>query len=42
VLIDADPLLASPGAVRQARVLETWIAGRKVFEAARPKEGESL
>jgi predicted amidohydrolase YtcJ len=41
VLIDADPLLASPAAVRQTRVFETWVAGRKVFEAVPAREGES-
>lgn len=35
VLIDVDPMLATPDALRKARVSETWIAGRKVFSAAR-------
>ena len=33
VLVDTDPLLASPEASRRTRVLETWIAGVKVYEA---------
>ena len=35
VLIDVDPLLAAPSALRNAQVLETWIGGEKVFEAPR-------
>ena len=41
VLIDVDPLLATPGALRNARVLETWIGGEKVFEAAKVRADES-
>ena len=41
VLIDVDPLLATPGALRNARVLETWIGGEKVFEAAKVRAEES-
>lgn len=33
LFVDVDPLLASPAQLRDARVLETWIAGRKVYEA---------
>ncbi|MEC8838012.1 MAG: amidohydrolase [Pseudomonadota bacterium] len=33
VLIDRDPMLASPAEVRETRVLETWVGGRKVYEA---------
>lgn len=33
VLIDRDPLLASPEEIRQTRVLETWVGGRKVYDA---------
>ena len=33
VLIDVDPMLVAPAALRQARVSETWIGGRKVFAA---------
>lgn len=39
VLIDVDPLLAAPAALRQARVLETWIGGEKVFEAPGNRDG---
>ena len=35
VLIDVDPLLAAPSALRNAQVLETWIGGEKVFQAPR-------
>ena len=41
VLIDVDPLLATPSALRQARVIETWIGGEKVFEASRQAHNES-
>ena len=34
VLIDRDPLLASPEDLRETRVISTWIAGRKVYEAS--------
>ncbi len=33
VLIDRDPLLASPAELRATKVLETWVGGRKVYEA---------
>ena len=33
VLIDRDPTLASPAELRETRVLETWVGGRKVYEA---------
>lgn len=33
VLVDTDPLLASPAQIRATRVLETWIGGRKVYDA---------
>lgn len=41
VLIDVDPLLAAPAALRNARVLETWVNGEKVFEAPRQREAEN-
>jgi len=34
VFIDVDPLLATPADIRQARVLETWIGGERVFVAS--------
>ena len=33
LFVDIDPSLASPDELRNARVLETWIAGRKVYQA---------
>ena len=30
LLVDRDPLLASPGAIRETKILEVWIAGVKV------------
>ena len=33
-LIDVDPELASAGELRSARVLETWVGGRKVWSAS--------
>lgn len=31
ILLDRDPLLATPAELRAAKVLETWVAGRMVF-----------
>jgi len=33
LVLDADPLMASPADVRRIRVLETWIGGEKVYDA---------
>ncbi|MFA6219343.1 MAG: amidohydrolase [Erythrobacter sp.] len=33
VLVDRDPLLATPAELRTTRVLETWVGGRKVYDA---------
>ena len=33
VLIDRDPLLATPEEIRATKVLQTWVGGRKVYEA---------
>ena len=33
VLIDRDPLIATPGELRATKVLETWVGGRKVYDA---------
>lgn len=33
VLIDRDPMLATPSELRETKVLETWVGGRKVYEA---------
>ena len=40
VLVDVDPLLAAPAEIRQARVLETWIGGERVFAAAPPRDDD--
>ncbi|MEP7221480.1 MAG: amidohydrolase [Novosphingobium sp.] len=36
VLVDRDPLLASPSDLRAIRVLETWVGGQKVYAANIP------
>lgn len=33
VLVDRDPLLATPAELRETKVLETWVGGRKVYAA---------
>lgn len=33
ILVDRDPLLASPDEIRATRVFETWVGGQKVYEA---------
>ena len=33
VVLDRDPLLASPESLRATRVLQTWVGGERVFEA---------
>lgn len=33
ILVDRDPLLATPDEIRATRVFETWVGGRKVYEA---------
>ncbi|WP_369025803.1 amidohydrolase [Qipengyuania sp. RANM35] len=33
VLVDRDPLLATPADLRATKVLETWVGGRKVYDA---------
>ena len=33
VMIDRDPLLASPADLRSARVIETWIGGARIYVA---------
>jgi predicted amidohydrolase YtcJ len=38
LLVDQDPLLASPGDLAKARVLETWIGGEQVWKAAQATE----
>nr|WP_179407431.1 amidohydrolase [Novosphingobium marinum] len=42
VMIDVDPLLASPAELRAARVLQTWVGGKMLYqvkETSRPAEG---
>ncbi len=34
IVVDRDPLLATPSELRDTRVLETWLAGKKVHSAA--------
>lgn len=34
VILSADPLLANPGELRDIRILETWIAGERVYDFA--------
>ena len=31
ILLDRDPMLATPAELRGTKVLETWVAGRKVY-----------
>ncbi|APG63216.1 metal-dependent hydrolase [Sphingorhabdus lutea] len=31
ILVDTDPLLASPSQIRKTKVLETWVGGRPVY-----------
>ncbi len=31
ILVDRDPMLATPAELRATKVLETWVAGRKVY-----------
>lgn len=37
LLIDTDPLLASPSEIRATKVDETWIGGRPVYKRSNPK-----
>jgi predicted amidohydrolase YtcJ len=34
ILVDVDPLLASPSELRKAVVSETWVSGRPVYRNA--------
>ena len=36
ILIDTDPMQASPAQIRATRVLETWIGGGKVYSVEQP------
>ncbi len=33
VLVDRDPLLASPSELREIKVIETWVGGRRLYRA---------
>ncbi|WP_422785410.1 amidohydrolase [Qipengyuania profundimaris] len=33
VLVDTDPLMATPAQLRATKVFETWVGGRKVYDA---------
>ena len=39
ILVDRDPLLASPTDLRQTQVLETWVGGVKVWDRQRDLRG---
>jgi predicted amidohydrolase YtcJ len=39
IFVDADPMTASPEAIRKTKVLETWVGGGKVWDAAKPEGG---
>ena len=41
VVLDGNPLELSAQQIRGVRVLETWVGGRKVFDAAAPAASES-
>ncbi len=36
VLVDADPLGVAPSEIGRIKVLETWVAGKRMFDASRP------
>ncbi|WP_448578179.1 amidohydrolase [Thermaurantiacus sp.] len=36
VLVDADPLAVPPSDIGRIKVLETWVAGKRMFDASRP------
>jgi predicted amidohydrolase YtcJ len=38
LLVDTDPLLATPTQLRQTRVIQAWIGGKVVFDAAQPNQ----
>lgn len=38
IVVDTDPLVASPEQVRATRVLETWVGGGRVWSAQAPAE----
>lgn len=42
VVLDVDPLVATPSDLLSARVLATFVAGERVFDALEPGEGSRL
>lgn len=36
ILVDTDPLLASPAQIRETKVAEAWVGGRPVYTAGQP------
>ncbi|MEB3415831.1 amidohydrolase [Alteriqipengyuania sp. WL0013] len=40
VVVDRDPMISSPAEIRETQVLETWIGGRKVYDA-RTRSGDA-
>ena len=38
LLVDRDPMLATPGDLRATKVLQTWVGGQMVYDAARPPQ----
>lgn len=36
VLVDTDPMTASPEAIRKTRVLQTWVGGGRVWDVEKP------
>jgi predicted amidohydrolase YtcJ len=41
VIVDRDPLLSGPRELRATRILETWIGGQKVYDAARQPSADA-
>jgi predicted amidohydrolase YtcJ len=39
IFVDTDPMTATPAEIRRTRVLETWVGGGKVWDAAKPQGG---
>lgn len=41
IMVDTDPLVATPAQIRATKVLETWVGGGKVWDADKPEGGAS-
>ncbi|MFM9937722.1 MAG: amidohydrolase [Novosphingobium sp.] len=39
IFVDTDPMTATPAQIRATKVLETWVGGGKVWDAAKPEGG---